>query len=475
VTGITENLPMAVSPKNVDINLVRKFAPLDTLALKKVEEVLEKSALQKVPAGRMLFKEGDKDKWTVYLLSGEVELNSSNGSTELIKSATDKALKPLAKGIPRAVTATSKTNVTVLIIDTELLNVLVNWNSPSSIEVSDFGDEEDDEDDWMTRFLQSGAFIQLPAANMQSLLMKLEEVPLTKGKIVIKEGDTEDQNYYIIKQGQCIVSRLDSKSGKQKPLAILKSGVGFGEEALITGTARGASVSMKTDGVVLKLDKTDFIDLLVKPLIHIISKDEVAAIEDNVVTYVDVRSKIEYQKNGLENSIHCPVRNVREKISQLDPETHYIVYSNSENRASSVAFLFIQQDLYVSVLRDGIGKPDLTDEEINASIKAEEKSGSETSKPQLKIQPQTEKEHQTNDATQTANKQDINYYIEQLKISEQAREQAEANASKLKDELAQVKEAALKDNKLAKNAIVILKKSEIRIKNLEAELKVLKA
>ena len=53
---------MAVSPKSVDMNLVRKLIPLDTLVISKVEEVLDKAALQKVPAERMLFKEGDKDK-----------------------------------------------------------------------------------------------------------------------------------------------------------------------------------------------------------------------------------------------------------------------------------------------------------------------------------------------------------------------------------------------------------------------------
>jgi len=459
---------MAVSPKSVDINLIRKLVPFDSIALKKVEEVLEKSALQKVPAGRMLFKEGDRDKWTVYLLSGEVELSSSIGHKEILKPGTANALKPLAKGIPRSVTATSKTNVTVLIIDTELLNVLINWNSPGSIEVSDFSDEDEDDDDWMTRFLQSGAFIQLAASNMQTLLMKLEEVPLKKGKIVIKEGDTSDKNYYIIKQGQCIVSRLDYKTGKQKPLAILKSGVGFGEEALITGTERGASVSMKTEGVVLKLDKKDFIDLLVKPLISFISKDEVKAIEDNNVSYVDVRSKIEKEKNGIEDSIHCPVRHVRDIIPQLDPETHYIVYSNSEHRASSVAFLFIQHDLYVSVLRGGVGTPDLSDEEIKASLIEEQGGIKQIETPQLDTkQSATPLGDGKITADTTSSGHDINYYIEQLKI-------AEDKISKLNADFSKLKAVAQKDNKLARNAIQILKKSEAKIKALEAELKAAK-
>ncbi len=467
-----ENFTMAVSPNNIDIKLVRKLVPFDTLALKKVEEVLGKSALQKVPSGKILFKEGDRDKWTVYLLSGEVELSSSKTPPELIKPGIDKGLKALSQGTPRRQTATSKTDVSVLIIDTELLKVLINFNSPSSIEVTDFADEDEDDEDWMTRFLQSGAFIQLSAANMQSLLMKLQEVPLAKGKIVIKEGDLEDQNYYIIKQGQCMVSRLDNRTGKQKPLAILRSGVGFGEEALITGTARGATVSMKTDGVVLKLIKKDFIDLLVKPLIHIISKDQLEAMDENSISYVDVRSKIEYQKNAIKNSIHCPVRSVREKIPQLNPESHYIVYSNSENRASSVAFLFIQQDLDVSVLRDGIGRPELTEEEIKASQREDDSQLKQAKKVQRKEIPEPKKavtEEVVLEA-QIATDKNIDYYIEQLKVSEQVRTKAEILLSKLKAEFAQLQEVAEKDKKIAKNAILLLRKSEVKIKKLESKL-----
>ena len=468
MSSITESPSMAISPKSVDINLIRKLVPLDTLTLTKVEEVLTKSALQKVPAGRVLFKEGDNDKWTVYLLSGEIELSSSNAKPEIIRPGSEIALKPIANGTPRSRTATSKSDVSVLIIDTELLRVLLNVDSPGSIEVSDFGADDDDEDDWMSRFLQSGAFIQLSAANMQSLLMKLQEVPLAKGKIVIKENDVDDQNYYIIKQGQCMVSRLDHKSGKQKPLAILRSGVGFGEEALITGSKRGATVSMKTDGIVLKLGKKDFIDLLVKPLIEVISKEQLDSVDSSTLTYVDVRSKIEKEKNGIENSVHCPVRSVRGIIPQLNPELHHIIYSNEENRASSVAFLFIQQDLEVSVLKNGVGKPQLSEGEMQAILLEEESVISKTA--QLETQTVTKEPSNLDSSKVKGSNEEINVYIEKLKVSELARTSAENSLNQLKEEYTQLKEIAAKDKKMAQNALVLLKKSDLKIKSLEAKL-----
>ena len=116
---------MAVSPKSVDMELVRKLVPLDTLALPKIEEILDKSVLQKVPAGRVIFKQGDNDKWTVYLLSGEIELSSSDNSREIIKIGSNHALKPLSKGTPRTQTATANSDVTVLIIDRHLIKEFI--------------------------------------------------------------------------------------------------------------------------------------------------------------------------------------------------------------------------------------------------------------------------------------------------------------------------------------------------------------
>ena len=480
LTGVGGESYMAVAPKDVDINLVRRLVPFDTLSLPKIEEVLAKSALQKIPAGKILFKEGDRDKWTVYLLEGEIELANAHGQKQLLKAGEKDALKPLAKGVPRTLTATSKSTVVVLIIDTELLSVLINWNTSESIEVSDFSETDEDDDDWMTRFLQSNAFIRLPPSNMQALLIKLEEVSLSKGKIVIKEGDSSDQNYYIIKQGQCIVSRLDPTSNKQRPLAILDSGVGFGEEALITGMERGATVSMKTDGVVMKLAKDDFIELLVKPLIHLISKKQIEALGEDNLLFVDVRSPLEYQDNALEGSINLPIRTIRTKIPQLDPNIHYIVYSNAENRSSSAAFLFIQQGLEVSVLRDGIGKTRFSEEEIRQSMLQAEFSSTgkkipiAEQKPVLADSTTATGSEQNIDVTGTSNQtektHDIVYYQQKLAQAEAIATQAQARVAQLQQEIESLRAPAEKDAKLARNAVLLLKKSEQKIKALEAEI-----
>jgi len=203
---------MPVSSKDIDINLIRKLIPLDKVDSSILAKILNKFSLIELPAGRTIFKQGEINEWVIYLLSGEVELSSSYGSSEIIKSGTKEALKPLARINPRRISATAKTGITLLMIQIKILSPIISPKSSNSKElpekpslngimVYDNDNDKNEDNNWMSRFTCSSVFQQLSPSNMQAVLLKLEEVPLKKGKIVIKEGDRSDQYYYIIKQG----------------------------------------------------------------------------------------------------------------------------------------------------------------------------------------------------------------------------------------------------------------------------------
>ncbi|MCU7834039.1 MAG: cyclic nucleotide-binding domain-containing protein, partial [gamma proteobacterium symbiont of Taylorina sp.] len=396
---------MAAVPK-VDINIVRQFQPFDSLNIEKVKEIIEKSAVQKLPVGRTLFSQGDKDKWVIYLLSGTIELKQADGNIILIEAGTDSAKHAVSNIIPRLASAQTKTEISILIIDRDLLDLLLNWNNSSSIEVSDLN--EDDED-WMTRFLQSNAFLQLPPANIQALMMRLHEEPLTQGDVIIKENSLTDDKFYIIQQGICIVTKTNPVNEKEVTLAHLHQGDSFGEEALITGGFRGASVTMQTDGVILTLDKKDFIELLVSPLIHRIKmKNLDNLLLDEQYELIDVRNENEYAANKLNNAqYNIPVNLIRSQLETLNIEKHYIIYSNHENRSSAGAFLFIQQGYECSILEEGLGKLELSlDDQIFDNI-SEKQSVIEQSKPIHKNQSENSLENLTQSSSQAGSQQNL--------------------------------------------------------------------
>jgi len=372
---------MAAVPK-LDVNIARKFRPFDSQSITKVREIVEKSAVQKLPADRVLFKQGDKDKWTIYLLSGKIELTNDNGDEQIIEGDTESAIDPISNQEPRLNTAKSLTDISILIIDRGLLQLILEHDDGGSVVVG--GIDEDEDEDWMTRFLQSNAFLQLPPSNIQSLMMSLKEIPLKTGETVIKENSPNDDKFYIIQEGSCIVTKTNQNTGKEITLAQLKYGTGFGEEALITGGVRGASVSMQTDGVILTLEKDEFLDLLVAPLINRIKPDELKVLipsADNQL--IDVRNEDEFAKGHLENtSKNIPINLIRSQLGDLDEEKHYIVYSSAENRSSAAAFLFIQQGFDCSILADGIGEEEvITPDVINESAAGEAPSTSKEQEP----------------------------------------------------------------------------------------------
>src|ERR1700712_5460905 len=60
--------------KPLDPGLLRSFSPLDGLKSENLYSLSRKTTLREMSAGQLLFKEGDVDKRTVYLVSGIVEL-----------------------------------------------------------------------------------------------------------------------------------------------------------------------------------------------------------------------------------------------------------------------------------------------------------------------------------------------------------------------------------------------------------------
>ncbi|MCU7800012.1 MAG: cyclic nucleotide-binding domain-containing protein, partial [gamma proteobacterium symbiont of Lucinoma myriamae] len=470
---------MAAAP-NLDVNVIKKFHPLDSLSLDKVQEVIDKSAVQKIPAGRMLFKQGDKDKWTVYLLSGTIEVKASGSKKQLIKANSEEAKTAIANKIPRPLSAKAKTDISILIIDTDLLDILLNWNAPSSIEVSDLDDEDED---WMTRFLQSSAFLQIPASNIQALMMRLHETPLAKGSVIIKENDANDNQFYIIQQGRCLVTKTNPVSGDEITLAELRLGDGFGEEALITGGIRGASVTMKTDGVILTLDKKDFIELLVLPLIHRISKQEVNTLDHTKQQLVDVRNENEFASNGLENSLNIPLNLIRSQLSELSTDKHYITYSGQEGRSIAGAFLFIQQGFDCSIIEGGIGSADIPAEQATQADKKSITRDNDTSqttssdvetKPRQLQKPVASPEQRNENLTSPeveAERKKAEAQAEQLSKADTARKEAESMAADLRGEAQEALKKAEEEAKRAQHAELALKTAQLRAVQLEAQQK----
>ncbi len=85
--------------------------------------------------------------------------------------------------------------------------------------------------------------------------------------MVIKQG-TEGDYFYVVVAGKCVVTRETPLNKEGIKLAELGPGDSFGEEALIAEAKRNATVTMSTDGTLMRLGKNDFQTLLNEPLLQ---------------------------------------------------------------------------------------------------------------------------------------------------------------------------------------------------------------
>ncbi len=340
----------------VDKTLLKSFVPPSALNAENFQELAGKTFVENVAAGKVLFKQGDTDKKTIYLIDGEIKMTSDSGEVATVTAGTVAGKHPLANFQPRRHTAVTNSACKITRVDSDLLDILMTWDQMSGIEVDEIqgeDDEDEDEDgDWMTRILQSKAFLQVPPGNIQAMFMRIQEVPAKAGDVIIKQGDDGDF-YYIIKNGQCKVTRT-SKTGSELTLATLKDGDAFGEEALLSDAKRNANIVMATDGMLMRLSKEDFNELLKEPMLTWVTKEEGDEMVKNGAVWLDVRLDSEHKHNGLEGSINIPLFMLRLKVATLSEDKKYILYCDTSRRSAAAAFLLSERGLDAACLKNGI-------------------------------------------------------------------------------------------------------------------------
>ena len=337
----------------MDKDILKTLVPINSLTPENFRELANQAIIERLPAESQLFKQGDHDSLSIYLLSGEVDLSSANTNLSLhVAAGTDEARYALAQLKPRQYTGTAKTPVTVARVDGHLLDRLLTWDQTTGYEVTEFDGSQDTE--WMMRMLRGATFQQLPPSNINALFARFAPVEVKAGQAIIRQGEP-GKYYYIIKTGKVSVSRKADKTGKVSLLAQLGDGDGFGEEALLSGAPRNASVVMLTDGVLMQLTRKDFDELMREPLVKWVTLDEARAQAQAGARLLDVRTEDEYRNGTIKGSVNMPLYLLRLKAASLDPKSHYIVFCQTGSRSCAAAFLLSQRGFEVSVLRSGLG------------------------------------------------------------------------------------------------------------------------
>lgn len=363
--------------QKITIEQLKAFEPISALSTERLEELQGLADVEVLGVGVTIFREGDVDNQSVYLLDGDVQMRSVSDQS-LNSSITHKAndaKHPLSEGQPRQVTCTAMTLAKVLRVDNSILDYMLTWdqlavaeekeeeepavaetvveNKPEEAALSEPVVEEpahDSEDgrNWIRRMRHIMAFKNMPPANIKSLLQRMETISVDKDEVIIEQGGPGDY-YYVLTEGEALVTRTVE-------LATLNAGASFGEEALLSGSKRNASVTMAGPGQLMRLDKADFNELLKEPLLDRVTPDEaqVRVAKGNI--WLDVRHVTEFNHSHLQNAINIPLHELRMRMKELDKDKKYICYCGTGRRSSAAAFLLVQNGFKVVVLVGGVQK-----------------------------------------------------------------------------------------------------------------------
>jgi CRP-like cAMP-binding protein len=237
---------------------------------------------------------------------------------------------------------------------------MITWDQTGSYEVEELQAQLQSagSDDWMTTLLQTNAFHRIPPANIQAIFQRLQRTPCRAGEVVIKQGD-EGDFFYVIVNGKCSVTRETPLSRDGIKLAELGVGDTFGEEALIAEAKRNATVTMVTDGVLMRLNKQDFRELMNEPLLQWLTPEQARRIVERGGRWLDVRLPSEHQNLAIEGSLNVPLYLIRLKLSTLDRGKPYIVYCDTGRRSSAAAFILVERGFDAYVLQGGMSSAGL--------------------------------------------------------------------------------------------------------------------
>jgi CRP-like cAMP-binding protein/rhodanese-related sulfurtransferase len=341
--------------KAVNPSLLRKFSPLDGMKKDNLVALARKITFKQFPANRLLFRQGDSERLTYWVVSGMVELREDERTIAMIRAGSEEARSPLSPQLPRTVSARAVDAVDCLVVESELLDMMITWDQTGTYEVEELQAQTNGggAEDWMTLLLQTQAFHRIPAANIQAIFMRMQRIAARAGETIIRQGDDGDF-FYVIVSGKCAVTRETPLNRAGLKLAELGVGDTFGEEALISESKRNATVVMLTDGVLMRLNKQDFRALLNEPLLQWRSYREACDIVSDGGRWLDVRLPSEHQNVAIEGSVNIPLYFIRLKMGALERGQKYVIYCDTGRRSSAAAFLMVGQGFDAYVLRGGL-------------------------------------------------------------------------------------------------------------------------
>jgi CRP-like cAMP-binding protein len=336
----------------VRIEELAELYPLDKLREENLEQIAREAVFDELGRGSVLFTAGAVDDDTIFLRSGRVRGSYPDGRKKDIDATSLQGRYAIGDLQPRRFTATvTSLSASVIRIDRRYLEKIQTWDQLSRAENFRYYDPSPDANRWVFRLLQSRALHKLPSGNIERMFQRFEEIAVSAGEVIVREGEAADY-FYVIKDGAASVTK--SLESGNSVVAYLVRGDSFGEDALLANTVRNASVEMIKDGRLMRLSKPAFDEVMKPPAVDWLTPGKASIMARQGAVVLDVRMAEEFERRAIKDAVNVPLYTMRETVSGFDKAKKYIVYCNTGERSAAAAFILAKLGFEVYALQGGI-------------------------------------------------------------------------------------------------------------------------
>lgn len=339
---------MSNDTPHIDLERLKHFIPFDGLSDSHLAEIRARIQLLRLPPGRLVFKRGEPAARALFLIEGAVDMTDASFQVRPLPADDDENYLALDNYPTHTVNAITTAPSIFYALDRNHLDLLMTWTQAAESMLEEGDDAE--QRDWMDALLGSELFAQVPPARIQSLFVKFEEHPCHLGDVIVREGDSGD-TFFVIKQGKAMVTR--QHSGREETLAALTAGNFFGEDALISDAPRNATVTMTSDGLLMRLGKDDFRALLQQSVVRRVSAEQLDALNeegDRACILIDVRLPMEFRHDRTPGARNIPLPELRRELRSLEKDFIYVVSCDGGRRSELGAYLLSEAGFDAFVL-----------------------------------------------------------------------------------------------------------------------------
>lgn len=276
-----------------------------------------------LPGPRLLLQAGRSLRGWYFLLRGELEVRANGRDHRLCAGS------PLARAafFPGATRVFAPRAVQLLQIEVAPLRGLL------ESEATQRGVPALCSEPWLNRFLGTPVLARLPAARWQALLRQMALRPGTGGETLLHQGEPGRYSY-LLREGRAIVHRGSCV------LRTLRPGDLFGADAPISGAPRNASVTLRGDGLLMRLPERALLELLVEQAVVVAPGPPPAHARTLRVAAHPIAGAV-------------LLADLRRYLPTLATDRSYAVLGGTLRERLLAAFLLQQQGLRAIVIRPG--------------------------------------------------------------------------------------------------------------------------